>query len=137
MRKENKQQHRAYGGPSREGGLKAALSNDISQRRPQRASKDPHFGDGRRCIRGGETEGSRSGGRGGWRFREMERERRTTKRVNRGGGGSRTNSTLSSTALLKNEEEMKFRASWRERETTRRTDGMEWSITQSGGEGPM
>ena len=33
-------------------------------------------------------------------------------------------------ALLKNEEEMKFRASWRERETTRRTDGMEWSITQ-------
>ena len=87
---------------------------------------------------------TRSGGRR-WRFREMERERRTTKRVNRGGaagkGGkpqefhSLLRPSDAAAALLKNEEEMKFHASWRERETTRRTDGMEWSITQSGGEG--
>ena len=82
---------------------------------------------------------TRSGGRR-WRFREMERERRTTKRVNRGGaagkGGkpqefhSLLRPSDAAAALLKNEEEMKFHASWRERETTRRTDGMEWSITQ-------
>ena len=146
MRKENKQQHRAYGGPSREGDWKRRYQMTSPRgglERPRRI-RISGTGDGAYAVERRRNL-TRSGGRR-WRFREMERERRTTKRVNRGGAAGKEgepqefHSLLSvpptpRAALLKNEEEMKFHASWRERETTRRTDGMEWSITQSGGEG--